>query len=300
MNRYIFFLLVVIISCSSSCIKENKEVIRSPNEKKYIFLGHIYDWNGMGKRIDPRVEKINFNNYDQIWLGGDICSATTKESSTLDYLDEELQISEKNTLWAVGNHDIRDGNFEWIESKTKRPLYYAQNSNGITTLVLNTVVYHELFKDSCSYREGQLEMINNVLDTINESSHLVLLMHNDLWSNVEDDMNGNLAANANFTWMNLECGAGSRFNEVIYPRLKALQKKGIKVVVISGDSGQYYKKFEYTSADGIKFFMSGINNSHKGETPDYSPRPFNKSPDSILVFTHNLLHQSLTGEFVRL
>ena len=52
-------------------------------EKKYLFLGHPYDW-GDETKIDERLERLDWSAYEQIWLGGDVCSQTTKELSTYE------------------------------------------------------------------------------------------------------------------------------------------------------------------------------------------------------------------------
>ncbi|MEZ4827576.1 MAG: hypothetical protein R3C61_15030 [Bacteroidia bacterium] len=42
-----------------------------------------------------------------------MCSETTEEFSTLKYLNRHFRLSDP-APWAVGNHDVRNGNTEWI------------------------------------------------------------------------------------------------------------------------------------------------------------------------------------------
>ena len=93
------------VPCSTNC--------------EYIYLGHI---NEKHNAVDRRIEQADLSKYDQIWLGGDLCSETTREESTLDYVDSLFNLSSKNTHWSVGNHDVRNGNTEWITARTGRDL----------------------------------------------------------------------------------------------------------------------------------------------------------------------------------
>ena len=131
---------------------------------------------------------MKFENFDQIWLGGDICSETTKKKGTVTYLDQLFDLSSNNTHWAIGNHDFRNGNLNYITDATKRPLYYAQYQDGITLLVLNLFMEHRFYIDSCEYKQKQYEYVTEVLDTIQKSSHLVLLMHSVIWSDVDQEI----------------------------------------------------------------------------------------------------------------
>ena len=97
--------LVFIIACD----KDDDPVILSPpcsTNCEYIYLGHI---NEKHNAVDRRIEEADLSKYDQIWLGGDLCSETTREESTLDYVDSLFNLSSKNTHWSVGNHDVRNG-----------------------------------------------------------------------------------------------------------------------------------------------------------------------------------------------
>ena len=120
-----------------------------------------------------KVETIDYTKYDMLWLGGDLTKFTSAKDSVLIYVDKYLDLKNKNTLWALGNHDYSD--LELIEQFTDRPAYYAYYKNGITFLVLDT-------QDSLSnFIDNQLNLIKSVTDTINQSSHLVVLHHKLIW-----------------------------------------------------------------------------------------------------------------------
>ena len=112
-------------------------------------------------------------------------------------------------------------------------------------------------------------------------------------------MHDNSAENANASWISLTCERGNQFQNIIYPDLVAVQQRGIQVTIISGDSGQYGKKYAYTASSGVQFYMSGINNSFDMNNIELVDR-FNTNPDSILIFSHNLETQELVGKFYEL
>ncbi len=295
MRLFVYSILWMILL---SCQDDDLLAVEGPNTKSYIFLGHTYDWQ-RADRVDPRIEKLDLSIYDNIWLGGDICASTTKNIETFDYLESLFHISASTTYWAIGNHDIRAGNPERITQATGRDLYYTHHADGITYLVLNSILNDTLFNGDCDYIEGQFNMIQHTLDTLNESTHLVFLMHYVLWLNCEEDMDVGQAANADASWLGLSCVPFNQFSRAIYPRLIDIQNAGTQVVVISGDGGQYGKKYEYTTSEGIEFYISGINNSID-MTNDFLVDKFNTNPDSVLIFTHDLQNKSLQGSFYKL
>ena len=294
----LFCLIALVCSCSTD---DGGASTPPPidTEREYLFLGHIYDHHRANNLVDERIENLNLDPYDEIWLGGDVCSATTQMQATLTYLDDIFDLSAPTTHWATGNHDIRYGRPEWIEAATKRPLYYSHHQNGITRIVMNTNIRDTLFREDCDYVNGQVDMIDQVLDTIGQSSHLIILMHFIMWLDCEEGMEENSAHNANASYISLTCEPGNQFHWYLYPRLQEVQSRGVQVIVVSGDSGQYGKKYEYTTQDGIQFFMSGINNSINMENPVLVER-FNTDPDSILIFHHDLESRELLGKFYKL
>ena len=51
---------------------------------KYLFLGHIYQFYTAGDKVDERIEQMDLSGYDGIWLGGDVCSESLINYSTLE------------------------------------------------------------------------------------------------------------------------------------------------------------------------------------------------------------------------
>jgi hypothetical protein len=267
---------------------------------KYIFLGHPYDWND-AYRLDPRLEKIDYSQYDQVWLGGDVCSRLTEKPETLDYLDSLLDFSDEHVQWTLGNHDVMFGHPERIRQKTGKESFYVTPIDGITLLVLNTNLFW--MYDSrpeqvqCEERQAQYELIRSVLDTIQNSSHLVILHHHALLKSskpveLRDAFNTNPAAVA------MTCDSTFQFDQLIYPKLVKVQEGGIQVVLVGGDLGMRVKRFEYRTPEGIWLLGSGINNSLKKENKPEYVTTFD--PDEVLIFKHDPIRQTLEWEFVRL
>ena len=293
-------LVLMLLLGFSACQTETAEPVEND---VYIFLGHPYDWHASpsGTRIDTRLEALNFDQYTGVILGGDICSATTRDRSTVEYLDVIFDLSSPGTLWAVGNHDVRDGNTQWITEFTERPLNFVTIQNGVAWMVINTAMEEMVdLDDPCSYKDQQVKMIYNTLDTLSATDQLVMVMHHVVWGDVEPGMGANEAANALRSWYNFTCDSVVRFHTEIYPRILEAANRGLKISVISGDGGQYAKKYSYTTVDGIRFFISGINNSV--DTLRVSPpRPFNLAPDSVLLIHPPAIdREDLEFEFVDL
>jgi hypothetical protein len=233
-----------------------------PKEKKGIlFLGHTYRGRNREK-VDERIELLKRECYEYTWLGGDICAETTEKQSTVDYLDSLFNLSSPNTLWAYGNHDLRNGNHDWLREATGRELHYVQNYPGMTVLVTNTNYKRN---SECDQWLDQFDMIKNVCDTISQATHLFLLSHHVTWSDVEPDMNADSAGNANAAWLPYKCAHLTQFRYVVYPLLQQVQARGVQVVVIAGDAGQKDKAYQHQTDDGIWFLASGINNSTEAD-----------------------------------
>ena len=291
---FLFSLLgIFLIQCKkdefeeSSPEKSRKEIpIQS-----YIFLGHIYE---SSTTIEASVRNIDFGKYNQIWLGGDLLAETTKYNSNLDYLDSLFDLSNPNTLWSLGNHDIRNGNLNWISDKTKRPFFYTRHKYGITFIVLNTNGLNPNSLDS-SLVESQYQLIKSVCDTISKSSHLILLSHHTPWNEI--DAIGKSRANYNATDYIFNLNSNQKYFDGIYiPFLENVRSRGINVIHISGDYGQFRNGFRYQTNSGINLLGSGI----LAETP-YNTR-FNRygKPDSVLVFTHDVSKRELSWQAVDL
>ncbi len=276
-TKNIFLLSFVFFSVLFSC----KRKPNYDNLKQYIFLGHIYRCC-VSNRVDKRVEKIDFSKYDKIMLGGDVCVESSKEKSTLQYIDSLFDISSPDTYWAIGNHDVTNGNPDFIEEFTGKNLFYADYTNGITIFVLDTYLEENRLNE-------QFNLFTKVCDTIQKSSHLLLLMHNVVWDSVSTQFNGDDFANGNYPHWHCRTNPYDYFYHSMYPKLKEVQDRGINVMCISGDLGQREKRyFDFISSEGIELIGSGIDNSNSiHEKPD----------DYILILKHDLKYKTIIPEF---
>lgn len=275
-------LICLLCSCDGGEIE--------PFEKKGIlFLGHIYSGSRADNLVDQRIEQLELSRYEQLWLGGDLCAETTKERSTLDYLDNLFDLGKPTTLWAMGNHDTRNGNLDWIRAKTGRKLHYVQNLGGISVIVSNST-YKE---NECEEKMDQFAMIQRTCDTISAASHLVFMSHHLTWTDVDPNMDAKGVANSDKSWVPMTCEARSQFQRSIYPLLKKVQARGIQVLVISGDAGQKSKGYEYQTAEGIWFIASGINNSEEKDPSLRAQLP----PDRLLYLEYDKESRSLSWDF---
>lgn len=279
------------------------EIAEPPSDQfTYLYLGHTYQWGSPHEdnRIDHRLEAHDFRQYDGLLLGGDMCSETSKFRHTVTYLDGLFRLSESSTLWSVGNHDIRNGNLNFITDATARPLSYLSDLHGISWLILNTALDDMPDQtDACQMKATQLAMFESVFDTIAPGRDVIIMLHHVVWSNVEAGMHADTAANANKSSFNFACDSVVRFSTHLYPALRDQAATGADVLVLSGDGGQYKKSYEFTTTDGVTFLISGINNSVLG-TGFMPERPFNPDPDSVLLIHNDRRHGSISYEFVRL
>ena len=281
------FIMAFCFSCHQD--PENEQM---KDHFNYIFLGHIYETEST---FDRRLLNIDFDYFDQIWLGGDICSETTKEIETLDFLDYFFDLSSPNTHWALGNHDIRNGNVHWITEKTQRPTFYATSFNGITLAVLNTNFHHGGVYDTIQLNR-QFDMIQSVCDTIQKSSHLIILSHAVMWKSIDGVEDVNEAANAEFDYVLVHIEPEKRFPDGIYPMLQQVAERGVKVINIAGDFGQKQTAFEAVTDDGIYFIGSGITS----ETEYNQQFPSQRKPDKILILEHNQKMKEILWDFVKI
>ena len=252
-----------------------------PDTLKYFFEGHTYQWHTAGDKVDERLEKMDFSEYDGIWLGGDVCSESLLEYSTLEYIDNLFDLKHPNTHWAFGNHDARNGNWIWYEELTGHKTYYTRHYRGISYMVLNTCLtpYH------CEQLNDQYRIIMNLCDTIQKSSHLIFIMHHGVWVNVEG-LSPILPspyhyAQSNLVHYNFNCyDSESSFLKVIYPRLVEVKNRGIEVILILGDMGS--QKMEFTSEKGIHFLGTGLNRSKYKDPVERE----NSNRDWFIEFKH--------------
>ena len=302
-----FLKISLLLLLFAGCQKTPDVPYISPTvEKKYIFLGHTYDWNyyEQGNKVDYRLEQFDFSSYHQIWLGGDICTETTKEPETMFYLNNLFKIGLPTTHWALGNHDVRQRNVQYITDVTKRPTFYATYVNGICLVVLNTTLNHPQAKvpegeDECDLQNEQYQMLETISDTISEASHLVVLHHHSLISDYIEDINQS-DPNSYLPELLFACEPEGRFHELVYPKMKNIQERDIQVIFISGDFGTRAKEYEYKTADGIYFLGSGINNTYPLTTIDENSFVTAFGPDKILELYHNIETRTFSWQFLDL
>lgn len=287
-NAFLFFAaLLAVCSC-----QHDREKYPDKGYYAYLFLGHTYQ---TGNTIDERLLNLDIEYYDQIWLGGDMCAETTAQQETLDYLDNLFGLSRPNTHWALGNHDIRNGNIQWITEKTQRPTFYTTSFNGISLIVFNTNLGHGGVYDTIQLN-AQFDLIKNVCDTIQQSSHLIILSHAVAWRNIDQVEHVIDAANAEFSYTLFRIAPDKKFADGVYPLLQQVAERGIKVINIAGDFGQKQTAFEAVTADSIYFLGSGITS----ETEYNSQFPSHGKPDKILILYHDPEKQKITWEFVEI
>lgn len=287
LRPYLLLLTITFLTIGSSCRKSEPK----PKEetRKYLFVGHTYaGTNLIDHRIIPHLSRTL---YDQFWLGGDMCSETTADSLTLEYLDGLFDLGSPKTHWTLGNHDIRNGNLQWITKKTKRPTFYSANFNGICLLVLNTNFGHGGY-DTLAVN-AQYEKVKKVCDTLQAVSHLIVLSHHVCWARVAGLDSAQVAANANGAWLKWRFNPQEYFEDAIYPLLLQVKNKGINVINLAGDFGQESTEYYQQSPDGIHFIGSGITS----DIPWNTQFQTHGLEDKILIFEHNLETQALHWHF---
>jgi len=293
MKPYWILFLCFLLSCSGE---------KEPDLRKYIFLSHTYEWSSLeNNKIDYRLKDYDFSPYDQIWLGGDLCARTNEDTATLQYLDSIFSLSAPTTHWALGNHDIGHGPLERIEHITQRKTYSNHWVGGLNLFVMNTTEFsHENYQPKpheCALLDGQLNLLQQVVDTMEHASHLIILHHHILLTKAmtQDSLALDKIFNIYNEGLKVSCEGPFTFENKIYPMLQKVQQKGIQVILVSGDLGQRSKSFEYQTDDGIWFLASGINNSAKGEFVAEWVTDF--SPDKALIFEHDVAKGKLSWHF---
>jgi hypothetical protein len=234
---------------------------------------------GQNPYMDNIAYGLNYNDFNMLWLGGDLADQTTENTQSMDHLNQYFSFGNPSTLWALGNHDYLDTNI--VTQYTGRNTFYAYHRDGITYLVLDTQ------RDDCSVVGDQKTLFDNVTDTISSSSHLVILHHKLIWlydhpilnPDLEDISNGPLGS-CHY------CLEPNNFMSDLYPILTNVQQHGIQVICVGGDLGIKRNEFEYLDTSGMYFLASGINDG----TDD----------DQVLVFTHDIEKRELKWNFIPL
>ena len=271
----IFLFLTILFSCTKE--SENNDDIEN-----IIHLSHCKkneadtEYYAIDEMIDTMVMKIDFSNYSVLLLGGDLAKRSSVDNDTISFLDSIFNFSSDNTLWALGNHDYNDTAL--IKIYTHKPTFYAYYKNGITYIVFDTQ------KDQNQIINEQREMFDNVVDTINNSSHLIIIHHIMVWMYGNSDLEPSINDISNGVFGTCSyCLHPNNFYDDIYPSLVEVKQKGIEVICIAGDIGMRVDKFEYTTNDNIHFLASGIRAGY--------------SDSKVLIFKHNLTNKELTWDF---
>jgi len=276
MKRIVFIFLGLVLI--NSCRKPNPNVNVLLESKTYIHLSHTR--TSENPMLDNLIENMNFSSYDMIWLGGDLAYHTSADIETMNHIDSIFHVGQETTLWSIGNHDYTS--LPLIQEYTNRPAYYAYNQNELTFVVLDT-------QDDLSSISGeQKDFFLSVADTIENSTHLIILHHKLIWMfgdeflepMIPDVANGGLGDC-------FYCINPNNFYTEIYPTLVDIQNQGIEVICIGGDVGFNTKEFQYTTPEDIQFLASGIS---------WGDNQNNKA----LIFHHNLVDKTLDWEFKRL
>lgn len=287
-NIILLILGLTLITCSQKLTKE----------RKILFVGHTYYWHHY-LEVDIRIRLLDFDNFDELWLGGDLTTESSINKKQIEKLNNFYKLSDTVTHWALGNHDARKGNINIVEQIQQKPTYYVQHDNGLTKLILNTTIANEqvpIYKDSCHLLKPQTELINSVLDTISKSSHLIIMTGGAHWGEIVSATQ----LNYNYPHYSFSCDKNFTFKKFLYPKLVEVQKRGVQVICTSGDLGMRSKSYHKKSDDGIIFLASGINNSFGTLRNEKYKWVRDFSPDKILIFTHYPEKRELTFEFVDL
>ena len=299
--RHVFLLAVFAISLLAACTSKHDQPPTN-RQDTYLFLGHPYDWLHED-RVDPRLELIDYSQYTGVWIGGDVCARTTKSEQTLRYLDTIFDLKSPQTLWTWGNHDLMEGDASLLEQATGRPAYYATDKDGLLVIVMNTNLfwYHPWAPpvEFCEQKQAHYDWLNGVLDTIQETSQLVMLHHHGLF-NEKKVSGGDTLRLGNVDAISVRplCDSLRFFTAEIYPKLVSLEEAGTAVTLISGDVGMRAKGYHFSTPEGIELLGSGINNSLNMEyPPDYVT---NFNPDSVLLVHYQPDQRELSWSFVRL
>ena len=269
--QIVFFLcsLFLFEGCSTNA-KDKSEPVQ------YIHLSHFKI--KPTPFISPQISNLDLKEYQVVMLGGDLADSTTKDVQAMEYLDSIFDFDNENTLWSVGNHDFA-GDTALIQEFTERKHHFAHTKNGVCFLILDTQM------DSSNIVNEQLDFVDSLLDTIQKSTHLIVLHHKLIWLYNNSTFNTdsiNKVSNAHLGNCNY-CLNPNNFNKRIYPKLKKVQKQGIQVICIGGDVGKKVKEFEHITEDGVVFLGSGIEE--------------NDTTNKVLIFNHDLNSKQLTWEF---
>lgn len=275
-NSLKIFAVLLFVLYLSSCTKDPVTPTPiEPTNAKYIYVSHTR--TDSNPNLDSIIEEVDYSSFDMLWLGGDLAKLSSQDDETMLHIDSIFNVGDENTLWALGNHDYTD--LDRIREFTNRPPYYAYYKNGITFIIIDT-------QDSLSSIVGyQKELFESVVDSINLSTHLVIIHHKLIWMYDNAYLEPLIPSVSNAELGDcFYCINPNNFYTDIYPGLLEVRQKGIEVLCIGGDIGFNAKEFEYLTPEGIHFLASGVS---AGE-----------DDNKVLVFYHDIVNNDLTWEFI--
>ena len=249
---------------------------------KFIFIPHPRSEDRENLSVNPDIAKIDFSMYDVLLLGGDLTFDTDNSSATLAHCDSVFDLGNPNTLWSLGNHDVQSGHRQLIKDFTGRDSYYSYTRDGITFLVLDTEL--DANGSSSTFITGdQLQMVQNVCDSIMDSRYLILLHHRLMWMINNDDFKDRLTDSIALSSRLLDT---TNFYSDIYPLLQNVKNKGIQVLVFGGDRSDF--NVEYNPEDSITFYAARLAD----DLPD--------SINNVIILDYNLQSKEITCNFMPL
>ncbi|MFN8206171.1 MAG: T9SS type A sorting domain-containing protein [Bacteroidales bacterium] len=246
---------------------------------KFIFIPHPRSEDRVHQTVLPAIEKIDLSLYDMTLLGGDITWSVSSSRTAMEYCDSLFDIASPNTLWTMGNHDISSRYL--ITEYTGRPQHYACQRDSILFLVLDVELNASGFNSSFIQGE-QLEMVQQVCDTMAHATWLVVLHGRLIWMPGNPDFSSRMDSVAEST-KQLDT---TNFYAEIFPLLQKVKKRGIQVLCLGGDKSRI--NIEYSPEDSITFLTSTMEPLY----PD--------SVNDVLVFGYNRATNTMQHTFIPL
>ncbi|MBN2010459.1 T9SS type A sorting domain-containing protein [candidate division KSB1 bacterium] len=247
---------------------------------KFIFIPHPRSDDQVYQSVHAAVEKIDFSKYDVTMLGGDLTWSVSTDRASLEYCDSLFDLGSPNTLWSLGNHDVSSGHRALIKEFTGRESYYTYTRNKVTFLVLDTELNANSFSETF-IKGDQLQMVETVCDTIQDSRFLILLHHRLMWMINSDYFE---------SWLDESIAASSRsldttnFYADIYPLLQKVKHKGIQVLALGGDRVDI--NITYSPEDCITYYAAQLKNE------------FSDSKSNAIVLNYNQQTREMTCDYI--
>lgn len=273
MKNFIFLIFLALSAFDS--FSQNDSLLT------FIFVPHPRSEEKIRQSTLSGIEKIDFSRFDMVLLGGDLTYYTSRDRTVMNYCDSLFDLGSSSTLWSLGNHDVSGGSRTLIKEYTGRESYYTCHRNGITFLVLDTELAAQGFT-STFILGNQLQMVQNVCDTISESRYLILLHHRFLWM-INNEYFINKLDSVAASSKSLDT---TNFYAGIYPLLKKVKANGTEVICLGGDKSDI--NISYSPEDSITFYASRMTTY------------FNDSVNNVVLLNFNLNNNMMTCEFVSL